>query len=625
MKKLFFISVILSLFHHSHAQIIRTIAGNGVAGYTGDGGPATAAQIRGPRDLLFDAVGNLLIADIQNYRIRKISTSGIITTIAGTGVSGYNGDGIPATDAQISEPHEMAYDGAGNLYFSDPGNQRVRKIDPSGIISTVVGNGISGFGGDGGPATAAVLSYPSGICIDHFGNLYIGDGNNYRIRKVNTSGIISTYAGTGVWGFSGDGGPASSANFKDLYSMVADTTGNIILADYGNNRIRKIDHTTSIINTIAGNGSAIFSGDGGPALFAGIQPFIITIDSTGNIYIGGDAYRARKIDNTGLITSIAGNGTYGYTGDNCLATSAALYAPYGVIADNAGNIFIADFGNHVIREIVPSHNPSFAGGHLQVVAVCEGPVDSVNTLLAISDADTAQTETWSVLAAPAHGALTASYVATSSLGLLTPTGLYYAPVAGYTGPDTFKVVVTDCGNLSDTTTICLTIQAPLTVSAISGHDTVCISDTIILADASPGGFWTISNANALLSSGVVTGVSSGYDTISYTVTNSCGPVTATHPVFVRPCPTLSVPGSGIGNDLLQLWPSPNYGTFKLSVATKVNEQIKLTITNMLGQQVKDIYINSNSVEEITLDTPPGVYFISANTGRQILTARMVIQ
>ncbi|MFM7710520.1 MAG: NHL repeat-containing protein, partial [Ferruginibacter sp.] len=251
--------------------IITRFAGNNTAGFSGDGGPATAAQLNNPWGLAFDNSGNMLIADASNRIIRKVSTAGIISTIAGTpGVYGYSGDGGLATAAQLGAPAGMCVDAAGNIYFADPGKHVIRKIATNGIITTIAGTGTSGYSGNGGAATAALLNTPYDVCIDGSGNLYIADKGNHAIRKINTSGIISTVAGIGGslnYGFTGDGGAATSAKLNNPQSVSVDNAGNLYISDYTNNRIRKVT-SAGIISTIGGNGQSVNLGDG-PIFYGG--------------------------------------------------------------------------------------------------------------------------------------------------------------------------------------------------------------------------------------------------------------------------------------------------------------------------------------------------------------------
>jgi trimeric autotransporter adhesin len=340
--------------------IISTVAGNGTAGYSGDGGAAISAEIWEPNGVALDTANNIYIADTQNLRIRKVTVStGIITTVAGIGKCCYSGDGGPATSAEIGEATGVALDSANNIYFGDPETNRVRKVTAStGIISTVTGNGTYGFSGDGGAATSAELEFPGEVAFDSAGNVYIPDANNYRVRKVTVStGIISTVAGNGMYGYSGDGGAAISAELYEPMGVAFDSAANIYIGDTSNNRIRKVTATTGVISTVAGNGTRGYSGDGGAATSAELgQPRGLAVDSAGNIYIADvDNSRIRKITaSTGTISTVAGNGTEGYSGDGGAATSAELYEAMAVALDSAGNIYIADSVNNRIRKVTVS-------------------------------------------------------------------------------------------------------------------------------------------------------------------------------------------------------------------------------------------------------------------------------
>ncbi|MBI6547178.1 MAG: hypothetical protein HY692_10320 [Cyanobacteria bacterium NC_groundwater_1444_Ag_S-0.65um_54_12] len=340
------------IYKISSMGFITKVAGNGIRGYSGDGGAATSAGLNYPTSVVVDGGGNLYIADSDNYRIRKIDTMGIITTVAGNGTYGYSGDGGLATGAQFWTPSGVAVDGAGNLYIVDNGKHCIRKVDTAGIITTVVGNGTPGYSGDGGPATSALLSTPGGVTMDSSGNLYIADYDNYRIRKIDTTGIITTVAGNGSLGYSGDGGPATSAQLYAPHNLTMDNGGNLYIAEFSNYRIRKVD-TAGSITTVAGNGSQGYSGDGGPATSAQLDyPAGMAVDGAGNLY-SADYHNCLiiKVDSTGIITTVAGIGTPGYTGDGGAATSAQLYNPVDVTVNGAGNLYITDFINHCVRKV----------------------------------------------------------------------------------------------------------------------------------------------------------------------------------------------------------------------------------------------------------------------------------
>ncbi|HEX8517110.1 MAG TPA: hypothetical protein VF868_13015 [Bacteroidia bacterium] len=284
------------------AQIIYTIAGTGTAGYNGDNISASGAKLSSPTAVAVDTAGNIYIADQVNFRIRRITPTGVITTIAGTGVSGFSGDGGLATLAKISGAYDLWVDRYGNVYFTDTGNNMIRKISTSGIITRIAGlPGPAGFSGDGGLATSAKLNFPIGIAVDTAGNVYIGDANNNRVRKIDVSGIITTYAGTGVAGAAGDGGFATSAQLSNNGKMDFDKSGNLYISDNGSRKVRKID-LAGIISTVAGNGSGGSTGDGGLATSASFSyPFAISVDTTGNLFISDYTNkRVRKVNTSGI-------------------------------------------------------------------------------------------------------------------------------------------------------------------------------------------------------------------------------------------------------------------------------------------------------------------------------------
>ncbi len=340
-----------------NSQTITTFAGGG--SLTVDGIPATASRIINPGQTIFDKSENFYLPQGQGYRVSKIDTFGIITTIAGTGVLGSSGDGGQATNALFNIPNTVAIDTDGNIYISDAQNCKIRKINRvTGILTTFAGTGApGGFSGDGGPATAAKLFYPSGICFDKRGNLFIGDG--HRIRKVDINGIITTYAGNGIAGVSGDGGPATAAKSGSGVVCV-DDIGNLYIADcgVGESRIAKVD-TSGIITTFAGTSSNyVYNGENILATTANINPVGMAFDEAGNLFFA-DWYnqRVRKIDKFGIVTTIAGNGVQGFSGDGGLAINASLYMPQGIAVDKCDNIYISDNGNARIRKVTFNPEP----------------------------------------------------------------------------------------------------------------------------------------------------------------------------------------------------------------------------------------------------------------------------
>jgi uncharacterized protein (TIGR03437 family) len=402
----------------ANGTVIR-IAGNTIAGFTGDGGQATNAQLNlsvsvavgSPGGLALDSAGNLFIADTGNNRIRRVSPSGVITTVAGPGKNSSYGEGGPAVDPDLRLPTGIALDSEGNLFVSERGSNRVRKISTSGIITTVAGSGNGGYGGDGGPAVNALLAAPAGLTVDASGNLYIADSYNNRVRRVSPEGIITTFAGggpaygapgiaelpfpvgvalndagnllvlqliggsrvlefsadgtllrtvagSGRAGFSGDGGPAASAQLLNPFAMALDTTGSLYIADTANYRIRKISRDGTI-NTVAGSGGGGFlpqqdqRGDGGPVKGAPlVSAWGVAVGSKANLFIADASdNRIRKVSPDGIISTVAGTGARGFSGDNGPAINAQLNSPFGLTLDGAGNLFFIDAYNYRIRKI----------------------------------------------------------------------------------------------------------------------------------------------------------------------------------------------------------------------------------------------------------------------------------
>ncbi len=336
------------------AALIHTEAGTGHAGYSGDGGLASKAALNEPFDICFGPHNEMYIADASNHCIRRVDQkSGLITTVAGCGSKGYSGDGGGATIAKMNEPYGVAADSRGNLFIVDRLNAAVRYVDAkTGIISTLAGNGTSGYKGDGEPAKFAQLKEPNGLALDARGNLYIADVSDNRIRKVDLkTKIITTICGTGIRKFSGDGGLAVHASIDGARAVDVDRSGNIYICEREGNRIRKIDIHSGNIHTIAGTGAAGYSGDNGPALQAALnEPKWVSVDAYGNVFVvDTENHCIRRIDQkTGIITTVAGDGKQGESGDGSAAKEARMNRPHGCVVHH-GILYIADTENHRVR------------------------------------------------------------------------------------------------------------------------------------------------------------------------------------------------------------------------------------------------------------------------------------
>ena len=347
--------VLLLLSVAVKAQTITTVAGNGTYGYFGDGVPATSTSLTSPIGVAADAGGNVYIAERNAFRIRKVSPAGIITTIAGNGLTGFSGDGGPATAATMNRPYGVAVDKYGNVYFADFGNDRVRRIDTSGIITTVAGNGLMSVNTSGIPATAVSLYQPVGIAVDDSGCIYIAESAGECVQKVSATGIITTIACCGSASSPADGGPATAANLHSPYSVAVDKEGNVYVGEDAGSRVRKIS-PDGIIHRFAGTGTPASGGDNGPASAASLNRCLgIAVDTIGNVYISdGDNNSIRKVDKLGIINTIAGIGTAGFYGDDGPAIDAELSTPVGLAFDKAGNLYASDFYNTRVRRISPA-------------------------------------------------------------------------------------------------------------------------------------------------------------------------------------------------------------------------------------------------------------------------------
>lgn len=544
----FVIALIVSLLLISpelNAQNINTIVGTGIAGYSGDGSVATAAKINYAYGIAVDSSGNLYIADAGNNVVRKVNaTTGIITTIAGGGSASFTGVlSARATSVALYSPSGVAVDRSGNVFIADRGDGKLVKVNTSGIISTLDSASLSASGG----------LDPIAVAVDRNGNVYYADYSRNKIWKKNAStGAITSIAGLTSAGYDGDGGQATAAHLNGPTGVAVDSAGNVYIADNGNNVVRKID-ASGVIKTMVGTGGYVYWDYTNNSSTTRLNsPYGVAVDRNANVYIS-DANNniIRKVSSSYVVSTIAGNGSAGYSGDGGTATSARLNGPLGICASTSGaNIYIADNANVRIRLVgtLPTwatgsgsyrnRKPKFVNGTIQTTTTCISTTISLNTLLAVHDSDASQTETWSLRTAPRHGTATVTYTTTSTGGSLTPSGLSYTATAGYAGTDSFKVKISD-GTDSSFTIIRVTVAGTVSAGTIVGATSVCRGSATTLANSATGGRWSSSNTAiaSVNATGVVTGVTAGSATISYTVTGSCGTARAVKAITVNPSPT----------------------------------------------------------------------------------------
>jgi uncharacterized protein (TIGR03437 family) len=449
----FFVSLTLGVLSWSCAwgqqYAISTYAGNGSAGFSGDNGAPASAQFSSPLGIAFDSSGNLYIADSVNQRVRKIS-NGTITTVAGNGTAGYSGDKGPATSAEMLGPSGVAVDSSGNIYIADTGNHVVRMVS-NGNITTIAGNNIGGYVGDGGTATNAELEFPTSVAVDSSGNVYIADSGNNVIRKVSGGNIYTVV-----------GGPATSAQLFDPETICFDAAGNLYIAESDGLKIVKFG-ADGTVTAIAGNGDIGFSGDNGPATDATFNhPNGIAVDSNGYIYVSDTINsRIRKISPDGIITTIAGTGIPAYGGDGGPATNALLFFPRAVAVDSSGKVYISDTGNNAIR-LLQSVQPAIAGGGIVNAASFTGQV-SPGALATIFGSDFTGSGVSAIAPLPLPSSLGGVSVTVNGKAapmLYASSGQINFQVPWETQPGSASVVVSTNGVASNTANVTVLAAAP---------------------------------------------------------------------------------------------------------------------------------------------------------------------
>ena len=529
-------------------NITVTWAGIDAGGYNGDGMAGYLTEISNPSDICMDAAQNLYFVDQANFLVRKVSAkTGVVTTIAGGG--SFTDDGIPATDASLDSLSYMCIDAAGNIYISTVDQIRVINVF-TGNINTIAGTGVAGFSGDGGAATAARLNSPKGLCIDASNNIYIVDQGNNRVRKIAAAtGIISTIAGTGISGYYGDGGPATAAKLSFSNAICVSSVGDVYFSDQGSsaslsgNFIRKISAATGIISNFTGiPGGGYASGDGGPASAASVGwVYGLCFDGgCNNLYLCDVSCACRKINmSSGIINTVAGSDSEdGYNGDGFNSLLALFNWPHGLCVSAADDIYIADSYNNRFRRVIRLTNtPAFAYGKGQTIYPCPGTSLDVSSMLPITNLTAGEIETWSVLIAPSHGSLVGFPYAAASNGtdsIKTPAGLGYTAAASYTGADSFTVKVSN-GTLSDIITIYAMVNptGPLSIAA-SASGSLCTGQSVDYTGSIDAGIWTTSNTNASFDSSVSAGGSNtmlvnsvGLDTVYYIFSGACASAVVT--------------------------------------------------------------------------------------------------
>jgi hypothetical protein len=552
----------------AEAQTIYTFCGTGFGGYSGDGGLATAAEIYQPAGIRIHN-GDLYFGEASNHIVRKITGgTNIISTVAGNNVYGYSGDGGAATAASLRiGTGDVIFDNSGNMYFSERYNHVIRKVNTSGIISTIAGDGYSGSTGDGGAATAATLNFPGGLALDASGNLYIADQSNHKIRKIDlATGIITTVAGTGTSGSSGDGGPATAAELDNPVGVAIDASGNLYIGGStsgGVGLIRKVNLSTGIITTHA---------------TGGIYLSYMQFDQAGNLFAGNTESwgRVYKITPSGTVTTVAGGGS---GGDGGPATAARLNTPEAVTVASNGSLLISERGDHRIRVVLPNTATitgtptTCVGGTTTFTAsIPDAAWKSGNTAVATVSAT-------GVVTGVSAGTATITYVA----GLVFGT----------------RVV---------------TVNAPTAPSISASGATLSVPSTFATYQ------WTLGGTPiAGATNNTHTATTSGTYAVNVTDAGGCSATSANFSF------TTSV-GDISKTNGIQLYPNPaTNGQFTINIPGNINETATIIITNAVGEKVYETTANTNAMVPLQLNVPAGLYMVHATTATQQYNTKVMVK
>ena len=624
---------------------IYTIAGNGLSGSTGDLGPATAAEITPLTGITVDTTGTIFIIDSFSS-IRGITPLNIISTYTTTGVYPFNmaadrrgnmyfieygspnvykitGSSGSLFATGMNYPWGICTDTAGNVYVACFGNNSVSKITPAGVVSLFAGDGSTAASGDGGPATAAGLGYAWGVAADTNGNVFIstavtGSPDDY-IRKVDASGTISTICGTGISGFSGDGGPATAAQIDYATSIATDPAGNLYLCDANNNRIRKIDARTGIINTVAGTGTpSPYTSDGIPATSANLGSRAVYVDHQGNVLIGDGAnHRLMEIPVAPGI--IVGNNTI--CAGSTTAFTDTFFSAYG--SWSSSNTLVASVGTSGLvtgiaggSATITYRVTSTCGSAFATRIIYVNPMPSAGT---ITGSSTVCATATTPLTDAAPGGLWSTSL--PGIATITASGVVRGISVG-TVVITYSVTVSSCAS---ETTFTMTVNPQPVAGTISGpHTTICVDSAFSVTDPAPGGTWGHTQSSLSVSAtGAVSGVTPGADTVTYSVTNSCGTAVARYPVTVIGC-TEKAAAITSGSETINVFPNPTTGQFTIAVNTPVTEEVTIVITNLLGEKIKQFTTTSNTHTTLSLGQVPGTYLLTAHTSRKTATVRITL-